>query len=107
MLTISLFLIQQLTIFSVDSWIVILQETVYLSFQANGKNKNMSSEYGQTSNGDQLSAQKDDSSQSPESQLALDEAIARSLQLGDDFEDFCRDELNSTVAGNFIRTFIQ
>ncbi|XP_049348688.1 E3 ubiquitin-protein ligase BIG BROTHER-like isoform X2 [Solanum verrucosum] len=79
--------------------VLLQQETVYLSFQANGKNKNMSSEYGQTSNGHQLSAQKSDSSQSPESQLALDEAIARSLQLGDDFEDYCRDELNSTVAG--------
>lgn len=85
-----------------------MQETVYLSFQANGKNKSISSEYGQTSSGHPLSAQKGDSSQSPDSQLALDEAIARSLQLGDDFEDFCRDELNSTVAGNCIRnSFIQ
>lgn len=89
---------------SVDNWFLILQETVYLSFQANGKNRNMSSEYGQTSRGQQVSAQKGDSSRSFESQLALDEALARSLQLGDDFEDFCRDELNSTVAGNFVRT---
>lgn len=80
--------------------VLLQQETVYLSFQANGKNRNMSSEYGQTSRGHQVSAQKGDSSRSFESQLALDEALARSLQLGDDFEDFCRDELNSTVAGN-------
>ncbi|KAM3382066.1 E3 ubiquitin-protein ligase BIG BROTHER [Capsicum galapagoense] len=79
--------------------VLLQQETVYLSLQANGKNKNITSEYGQTSSGHQLSEQKSDSSQSLESQLALDEALARSLQLGDDFEDFCRDELNSIVAG--------
>lgn len=79
--------------------VLLQQETVYLSFQANGKNKNMSSECGQTSSEHQLSAQKGDSSRSLESQLALDEALARSLQLGDDFEDFGRDELNSIVAG--------
>ena len=80
----------------------MLQESVYQSLQANGKNKGISSDYGQSSDRSQVSGQDGESSRggSVESQLALDEALARSLQeLGEDFDDFYISEHSGTAAG--------
>nr|GMC61962.1 E3 ubiquitin ligase BIG BROTHER-like [Ipomoea batatas]GME20378.1 E3 ubiquitin ligase BIG BROTHER-like [Ipomoea batatas] len=78
------------------------QETVYLSLQACWKKEDALGEHGQTSNGSQVSAPEDESShgESIASQLALDEALARSLELGDDLENLCTHQDHDTVAGN-------
>lgn len=81
-----------------------MQESAYQYIQANGKNKDESSNSnnGQTNNRNQSSVQEGESSHgaSVESQLALDEALARTLQeLGEDFDDLCISEHSGTVAG--------
>ncbi|CAK9187219.1 unnamed protein product [Ilex paraguariensis] len=83
--------------------ILLHQESVYESLQASGKNKGISSDSGQTSDRSQVSGQDGESSRggSVESQLALDEALARSLQeLGEDFDDFYISEHSGTAAGS-------
>ncbi|KAL2558587.1 E3 ubiquitin ligase BIG BROTHER-like [Forsythia ovata] len=74
--------------------VLLQQESAYLYIQASGKAKVTTSDYGQTSNRNQFSAQEN------ESQLALDEALARSLELGDDFVDLYSSEHGGTIAGN-------
>jgi len=61
------------------------QESVYQSLKGYGSNKERSSDHGQSSNSSQFSGQGESSRRvSFDSQLALDEAMARSLQ---DMED--------------------
>ncbi|XP_059629323.1 E3 ubiquitin-protein ligase BIG BROTHER-like isoform X2 [Cornus florida] len=68
------------------------QESVYQSLQESGRKRGRTSDEGQSHDGNQLSGQEGGSSQrgsggGVESQLALDEALARLLQeLGDDFD---------------------
>lgn len=81
----------------------VFQESAYLYIQSCGKNKDKTSKSGQSSNRSQSSAQEGESSlgANVESQVALDEALARSLQeLDDDFEDFYITEHSGTAAGN-------
>ncbi|KAA8539887.1 hypothetical protein F0562_026579 [Nyssa sinensis] len=66
------------------------QEIVYQSLIGNDRNMGCTCDYGQSSNWSQFSGQEGESSpgRNVESQLALDEALARSLQeLGDDLDD--------------------
>ncbi|CAI9768203.1 unnamed protein product [Fraxinus pennsylvanica] len=72
--------------------VLLQQESAYLHIQASGKAKVTTSDYGQTKNRGQFSAQES------ESQLALDEAFARSLELGDDFANIYSSEHGSIVA---------
>lgn len=81
----------------------LFQESAYLYIQSCGKSKDKSSNSGQSRNRSQSSAQEGESSlgANVESQVALDEALARSLQeLGDDFEDFYITDQSGTAAGN-------
>ncbi|KAL3524240.1 hypothetical protein ACH5RR_017074 [Cinchona calisaya] len=87
--------------------VLLQQESVYQYIQANGKNKDKSSNTGQTSNTNQSSLQEGESSHfaSVESQLALDEALARTLQdLGEDFDDLYISEHSGAVAESSART---
>ncbi|XP_019149762.1 PREDICTED: E3 ubiquitin ligase BIG BROTHER-like [Ipomoea nil] len=59
----------------------IQQESLYLAFQKHGKTQSTSSEHGETSRSNPFTVQE------RASQLALDEALARSLEMGDGFDD--------------------
>ncbi|CAA2983400.1 E3 ubiquitin ligase BIG BROTHER-like [Olea europaea subsp. europaea] len=72
--------------------VLLQQESAYLSIQASGKAKVTTSDYGQTNNGSQFLAQES------ESQLALDEAFARSLELGDNFANLYNSEHGGNIA---------
>ncbi|XP_059667033.1 E3 ubiquitin ligase BIG BROTHER-related-like [Cornus florida] len=82
------------------------QVSVYQSLQGNERNKGSTSDVGQSSDWSQFSGQEGESSRgrscrSVESQLALDEALARSLQdLGDNFSDLYTSEPIDNTAGN-------
>nr|GLL28147.1 E3 ubiquitin ligase BIG BROTHER-like [Ipomoea trifida] len=66
----------------------IQQESLYLAFQTHGENRSTSSEHGETSRSNPFAAQELASfGADVASQLALDEALARSLEMGDGFDD--------------------
>ncbi|KAL6526952.1 hypothetical protein OROGR_016042 [Orobanche gracilis] len=71
--------------------VVLMQESAFQYIQTNKENKNTASGYGETSNSSSVSAHESESSHvtNVEHQLALDEALARALDLGDDFNNFC------------------
>ncbi|CAA3001681.1 E3 ubiquitin ligase BIG BROTHER-like [Olea europaea subsp. europaea] len=71
--------------------VLLQQESAYLHIQASGKEKVSTSDNGQTSNSSQNSAQENDS------QLALDEAFARSLELGDNLADVYSSEHGGSI----------
>ncbi|GFZ15297.1 hypothetical protein Acr_24g0014870 [Actinidia rufa] len=79
------------------------QESVYQSFQGNNdSNRERISYYGQSSDSSQFSGQEREPSrqESLDSQLALDEALARSLQeLEDNFDDLNISQSSSTATG--------
>lgn len=82
--------------------VLVQQESVYLSIQENGRNRRSTSHSSDKSH---LVAQEGESSHggSNNSQVALDEALARSLQeLGDDFDNFYPLEHNGAEAGTRI-----
>ncbi|KAL8095930.1 E3 ubiquitin ligase BIG BROTHER-related-like isoform X1 [Apium graveolens] len=82
--------------------VLVQQESVYLSIQESGKNKRSTSTFSHSSGRSHLVAQEGESSHggSNDSQVALDEALARSLQeLGDDFDNFYPLERNGAGAG--------
>ncbi|CAA2999405.1 E3 ubiquitin ligase BIG BROTHER-like [Olea europaea var. sylvestris] len=83
-----------------DEEVLLQQESAYMYIQANGKNEITTSAYGQTSNRSEFSTEAGESSYgtSVESQLALDEALARSLELGDDFDNLYISEQSGTAA---------
>ncbi|KAL1813828.1 E3 ubiquitin ligase BIG BROTHER-related isoform X2 [Daucus carota subsp. sativus] len=86
--------------------VLVQQESVYLSIQENGRDKRSTSGCSHSSDKSHLVSEKGGSSHggSNNSQVALDEALARSLQeLGDDFEDFYPHEDNGAEAGTRIR----
>lgn len=79
-----------------------MQESVYLSIQENGRNKRSTSSCSHSSDKGHLVAQEGESSHggNNNSHVALDEALARSLQeLGDDFDNFYPLEHNGAEAG--------
>ncbi|PSR93411.1 E3 ubiquitin ligase BIG BROTHER like [Actinidia chinensis var. chinensis] len=80
------------------------QESVYQSFQGNNdSNRERISYYGQSSDSSQFSGQEREPSrqESLDSQLALDEALARSLQeLEDNFDDLNISQSSSTATEN-------
>ncbi|CAI9767651.1 unnamed protein product [Fraxinus pennsylvanica] len=82
-----------------DEEVLLQQESAYMYIQANGKNKITTSAYGQTSNRSEFSPEAGESSHgtSIESQLALDEALAKSLELGDDFHNLYISEHSGTA----------
>lgn len=89
-------------LFRWSPYLFIVQESAYQYIQANGRNNDTASNNGQTSNKSQPPVQEGESSRSAsvESQLAMDEALARTLQeLGEDFEDFYISEPSGTAAG--------
>ncbi|KAK6117595.1 hypothetical protein DH2020_048660 [Rehmannia glutinosa] len=70
--------------------VLLMQESAYQYIQINKQNRGTSSGCGETSNSSPVLAHENESSHgtSVEHQLALDEAIARALELGDDFNNF-------------------
>lgn len=83
--------------------VLLQQESAYLYLQESDRNRARTSGYGQGSDQSHLLGQEGESSrgESTNSQVALDEALARSLQeLGDDFEDFYIAEHSSAEAGS-------
>ncbi|GFP84772.1 E3 ubiquitin ligase big brother [Phtheirospermum japonicum] len=71
--------------------VLFMQESAFQYIQTNKQNSNTNSGYGETSNNSSVSAHENESSShgtSVENQLALDEALARALELGDDFNSF-------------------
>lgn len=78
------------------------QECVYQSLQGYGRNNDRRPYTGQSSNSSQFSGHEGQSSThgSLDIQLALDEALARSLQLEDNFDDFNISQSTSTATGN-------
>ncbi|KAL2453961.1 E3 ubiquitin ligase BIG BROTHER [Abeliophyllum distichum] len=82
-----------------DEEVLLQQESAYMYIQANGKNKITTSGYGQTRNRGEFSTEEGESSRvtSAESQLALDEDLARSLELGDDFDNLDISEHSSNA----------
>ncbi|KAI5670131.1 hypothetical protein M9H77_10495 [Catharanthus roseus] len=87
--------------------VLLQQESAYQYIQAYGKNKDKTSSSGSSSNRSQSLVQEGESSRNAnvESQMALDEALARSLQeLGDDFEDFYITEHSGTMAATSVST---
>ncbi|PIN11933.1 putative E3 ubiquitin ligase [Handroanthus impetiginosus] len=85
-----------------DEEVLLLQESAFLYIENNKQNSNMASGYGETSNRSSVSAHENESSHggSTEHQLALDEAIARALELGDDFNNLCIHEHDGTTVDN-------
>lgn len=78
------------------------QESVYQSLKGNDSNKERKSDHGQSSDSSRGSRQDCESSRraSFDSQLALDEALAWSLQdLEDGFDDFNISESTSAATG--------
>lgn len=79
--------------------VLFLQESVYQAIQENGGNKGSTSVCSHSSDKSYVTEQEGESSHggSTNSQVALDEALARSLQeLEDDFDDFHLHEHNDT-----------
>ncbi|KAA8533767.1 hypothetical protein F0562_031284 [Nyssa sinensis] len=78
------------------------QESVYQSLQGNNRNRGPTSDNGQTNDSNQFSRQEGESSRSisVESQIALDEALAKSLELGDDLDGWYISESVDNAAGN-------
>ncbi|KAL3650475.1 hypothetical protein CASFOL_006878 [Castilleja foliolosa] len=71
--------------------VLFMQESAFQFIQINKQNSKTNSGYGETSNNSSVSAHDNESSShgtSVENQLALDEALARALELGDDFNSF-------------------
>ena len=86
-------------LFFCDNSLVIFQECVYRSIQENERNRGSTSVCSDGSGDGHIEEQEGEFSHggSTSSQVALDEALARSLQeLGDDFEDFYLHEQNGT-----------
>ncbi|THF95148.1 hypothetical protein TEA_020329 [Camellia sinensis var. sinensis] len=83
------------------------QECVYQSLQGYGRSNDRRSYTGQSSNSSQLSGHEGQSSThgSLDLQLALDEALARSLQLEDNFDDFNISQSTSTATGSIGHIF--
>lgn len=82
-----------------DEEVLLQQESAYMYIQANEKNKVTTLALGQTSNRSEFSTEVGESSRgtSVESQLAFDEALARSLELGDDFNNLYISEHSGTA----------
>uniref|UniRef100_A0A5B7CAW3 Putative E3 ubiquitin ligase BIG BROTHER-like n=1 Tax=Davidia involucrata TaxID=16924 RepID=A0A5B7CAW3_DAVIN len=83
------------------------QEIVYQSLQGNNRNRGRTSDHGQSIDWSQFSGQEGESSwgKSIDSQLALDEALARSLQdLGDDLDDLYISESIGNAGSSSSRT---
>ncbi|KAK6117556.1 hypothetical protein DH2020_048711 [Rehmannia glutinosa] len=82
--------------------VLLMQESAYQYIQINKQNRGTSSGCGETSNSSPVLAHENESSHgtSVEHQLALDEAIARALELGDDFNNFYIHEHGVGSVGN-------
>lgn len=93
------FLLKQ---FPYGGFFVIFQESVYQAIQENGRNRGSTSVHSHGSDESHSEEEEGESSHggSTNSQVALDEALARSLQeLGDDFEDFHLHEHSDAESG--------
>ncbi|KAL3652373.1 hypothetical protein CASFOL_002054 [Castilleja foliolosa] len=71
--------------------VLFMQESAFQYIQTNKQNSNTNTGYAETSNNTSVSAHENELSShgtSFRNQLALDEALARALELGDDFTSF-------------------
>ncbi|XP_011101176.1 E3 ubiquitin-protein ligase RLIM-like isoform X1 [Sesamum indicum] len=82
--------------------VLLMQESAFQYIQKNKQNMHMTSGYGETSNSNLVMAHDNESSHgsSVEHQLALDEALARALELGDDFNSLYVHEHGNDAAEN-------
>ncbi|KAG8390294.1 hypothetical protein BUALT_Bualt01G0068600 [Buddleja alternifolia] len=82
--------------------VLLMQESAFLYIQDNKTSRNVTSSYGETSSRSLVLAHGSESSLGTgvESQLALDEALARALEFGDDFNDLCVHEHGGIAVDN-------
>ncbi|KAI3471104.1 hypothetical protein Pfo_027767 [Paulownia fortunei] len=82
--------------------VLLMQESAFQYIQNNKQNRDMTSGCGETSNSNLVLAHENESSHgaSVEHQLALDEALAKALELGDDFSNFYIHEHGVSVVDN-------
>ncbi|KAL0452522.1 UNVERIFIED_CONTAM: E3 ubiquitin ligase BIG BROTHER-related [Sesamum latifolium] len=82
--------------------VLLMQESAFQYIQKNKQNMHMTSGYEETSNSNLVMAHENESSHgsSVEHQLALDEALARALELGDDFNNLYVQEHGTDAVEN-------